>query len=363
MRERKRRRPGRSREELVALEDEAGAVQTPLDRTLDFHMRAGNRAAGRAFAEAGSMQGLWRSTASAGSLTNDESGGPDDLAAVDEEAAAGDAEAVDQTPGIAAEDADAAIAGDGVADTSQMTTPAAPAGAPIINSRTDMHAPDGTPDTRQIVAMGEVIYFDVGGDDVDWTASAGWPGRRSARSTFAWELPQPGTATITATNAKGLSTSVTITALAPTDVRMRKVSDDPPQPSGRAGAGMMLMPAFSPGHVNFGNVEWLEVPGGPTNLSGYFAARSAAGADLNHHPAVDFLRIGPRLRDHASAFKFRPPYSTGTWDWSIPNRFRRAGTNGQGELYFTTLQTFRIDASGTITVTKQGATTSSPATP
>src|SRR5262249_18829394 len=112
MRERRRRMPGRSREELAELEDKAGVLPTPLDRTLDFHLRAGNRAATRAFAEAGSGPGLWRSPKTAGTLKEDESGTTDDLATVEEGASAGEAEAVDQTPGIAAPEADDAIAAD-----------------------------------------------------------------------------------------------------------------------------------------------------------------------------------------------------------------------------------------------------------
>lgn len=405
----------RSREELAELEEQGDPVcaererpyetdRSPLARALDFHLQAGNRAASRAFAEAGSVQGLQRSATAAGTLTTDEAGGEEDLTPAGDEILLGEADVADQTPGIAAPDADAAIAADAgagpgpdtaapapasptadvggpAADTSPAPTPdvttqspdapgtrgpdtTTAAAPPVITSRTDMHAPDGTPDTRRTVAMGEVVYFDVGGEAVDWTASAGWPGRRTARSTFAWELPEPGTATITATNASGASASVTMTVIPPKDIRMRKLTEDPPGRSGRAGAGMMLSPAFAPSNVNFGNVEWLEVPGGPSNVSGYFSTEQAAGrANLNHQPNPNFLRIGPTLRDHAAAFGFRPPYAVGTWDWSIPNRFRRAATTGQGELYVTTLQTFRIDASGSITVSKQGASVSKAAIP
>jgi len=218
-----------------------------------------------------------------------------------------------------------------------------------------MRAPDGTPDTRKTVAMGEVVYFDIGGDNAVWTASAGWPPRRSARPMFAWELPEPGTANIVATLPTGGSASVTMTVIPPKDIRMRKTSEDAPGASGTANAGMILAPRFTPGNVNFGNVEWLEVPGPPSGLTGYFAAQVAGGTNLNHVPNPAFLRIAPGLNDHAAAFGFPPPYSAGAWDWSIPNNFRRAGTSGAGTLYVTTLQSFRMDATGAITVSKQGA--------
>jgi hypothetical protein len=305
----------------------------------------------------------------AGSLTMDESEGVEKLPAAGPGIFVGEADVDDQTPGVAAPDADSALGGESPAAVAPAAAPAdggapaaapadggAPAAAPVvINSRTDMHAPDGTADTRTTVAMGEVVYFDVGGAAADWTASVGWPLRRAGRDTFAWELPQPGTATITATLPAGGAASVTMTAIAPKNIRMRKVSEDPPGTSGTANAGMMLVPRFMPANVNFGNVEWLEVPGPPSNLTGYFAAQVAGGTNLNHVPNPNFLRIGPGLRDHAAAFGFPPPYSAGSWDWSIPNRFRRAGTGDTGVEYVTTLQSFRMDATGSITVSKQGA--------
>jgi hypothetical protein len=300
----------------------------------------------------------------------------------------GDADTTEQTPGVTAPDADAALdtgAGPATATapvpTDAATAPAtttapAPADAPpvaapgsasaaapaaaaplVLNHRTDMRAPDGSPDTRTTVAMGEVVYFDVGGQAANWTASAGWPPTRAARTQFAWELPNPGTATITATLPTGETASVDMTVIGPTDLRMRKYDEDT-QDAGQAGAGMWLRPRFNPGSVNFGNVEWLEVPGPASGVSGYFADMAAAGTDLSHHPNPDFLRIGPTLNDHAAFLGLDAPYKEGAFHWSIPNRFRRAGTTDPGTMFVTTLQSFRIQVDGRVTVTKQGASVS-----
>jgi hypothetical protein len=81
-----------------------------------------------------------------------------------------------------------------------------------------------------------------------------------------------------------------------------------------------------------------------------------AGVDLSHHPNPDFLRIGPGLRDHAAFLGLGTgPYKVGHFHWDIPNRFRRAGTTEAGTMYVTSVQSFDIDAAGTVTVTKQGA--------
>jgi len=226
-----------------------------------------------------------------------------------------------------------------------------------------VRAPDGSPNARTTVAMGEVVYFNIGGRKAKWTASAGWPPRRKSRSVLAWELPKPGTATITATLPTGESDSIKITVIAPRDIRMLKFSEDRPSPPGTAGAGMRMHPVFAPGSVSFGNVEWLEDPGPPTNLSGYFAALVAKGVDLNHHPNPSFLRIQAGLYDHAAATGFPRPYAPGTFDWVIPNRFRRAGSTGDGIVSVTTVQSFSMDAAGAITVSKQGASVTRPPTP
>ena len=202
--------------------------------------------------------------------------------------------------------------------------------------------------------MGEVVYFDVGGQAADWSASAGWPPSRRTRSRFAWELDKPGAATITATLPTGETASIDMTVIGPTDIRMRKESEDA-QPAGTAGAGMWLIPRFNPGSVNFGNVEWLEEAGPASGVTGYFADMVTAGTDLSHHPNPDFLRIGPGLRDHAAFLGLPAPFTAGEFSWSIPNRFRRAATAGTGTMFVTTVQRFRIQADGTVTVSKQGA--------
>jgi hypothetical protein len=350
---------------------------TAHDSLLALQQSAGNQAVTRM------MQGP------GGLLMKDD---PKELERVGPGMLLGDADAAEQTPGVAAPEADAALGPGAVATAppaaagpasagpaapsaagpvaADPAAPAAPGPAPapaagdggaaaapplVLNHRTDMRAPDGTPNTRTTVAMGEVVYFDVGGLDATWTASAGWPPRRTARPAFAWELPEPGTATITATLADGRTASVDMTVVAPDSLRMRKESEDS-EAAGTAGAGMWLIPRFGPSSVNFGNVEWLEEPRGASGATGFFKDQIDAGIDLDHHPNPDFLRIGPGLRDHAAYLGLGTSgWSDGYFFWTIPNSFRRAGTAGPGQMYVTGSQHFRIKADGTVTVSKQGA--------
>ena len=135
---------------------------------------------------------------------------------------------------------------------------------------------------------------------------------------------------------------------------MVKLTEDT-QPAGTGGAGMVLSPRFGPRSVNFGNVEWLEQPGGPSSVTGYFADLQALGADWNHYPNPDFLRINRNLTDHAAIFGLPAPFKAGSFHWDIPNAFKRAATGGDGEVTINSVQSFSIAANGTVTVSKQGA--------
>ena len=243
-----------------------------------------------------------------------------------------------------------------------------PAATCTLTHRTDLHAVDGTADDRTTVAIGEVIHFGAGGGTVDWTATGGWPQHQSGSAQFDWEMPDPGTATITATDpATGASCSETFTSILPTAMRNTRISLDAPGATGTAGAGMQQRVHFLPNKVNFHNAEWLEVadtataggPGTPAGATGYMAARIAAGTNLNHVPNPNFLRIRAdnTLFDHAAIFGLPAPFSAGQFHWRIPNRFRRAATTGTGRVAVTTTQSFFIRADGSARVTKAGADT------
>ena len=231
----------------------------------------------------------------------------------------------------------------------------APSAPCRITSKTDVHAPDGTPDTRTTLAMGEVVHLSVGGPAADWAATGGFPRKGTRSTTFDWELSEPGAATVTATvPSTGATCSIGFTAVGPTGLRMGRASVDP-VPAGTVGAGMRLIPHFEPLNVSFSNCEWLEVPGPATGVSGYFSGVARRGMDLSHHPNAAFVRIGPRVRDHAFAIGLTGPFSAGRFHWTIPNRLRRAATTGPGRVFFNSVQRFRISAAGRVTVSKQGA--------
>jgi hypothetical protein len=151
--------------------------------------------------------------------------------------------------------------------------------------------------------------------------------------------------------------------VAPTSLSMTKVSEDS-YPSGWAGAGMITDVTINPLNVCLGATQWLEVPGPATNVTGYFTQFSAA--NLYHNPNPNYLPFNDNntgLQDHAAispGVQLPTPFSAGTWQWDIPNKYKLDGeSDSSGRLFTTTTQLYTMhDATGAMTVTKAGASVS-----
>ena len=133
--------------------------------------------------------------------------------------------------------------------------------------------------------------------------------------------------------------------------------------AGTAGAGMTAVIRVFPRNVNFGWVAIREDPGPASNVTGYFATLQAGGANLNHVPNPNFTRLGWNNNlccDTAATVPgtLPPPWAAGTWDWRIPTRYRCVKSTGPGRIFTRTLQQFRINAAGRVTVRKQGTSVS-----
>lgn len=233
----------------------------------------------------------------------------------------------------------------------------APPPPPTITSRTAKAAPGNADRTRTTVGVGEVVNF-TGSASGTWTASAGTPAAGPANTTFSWTAPEaPGAATITLT-VGGVAVSKTITVVAPTSLSM-VVASSHGLTAGKAGVCMLTNVTVGPANVCFGNVEWLEVPGPASGVSGYFTQFNAA--TLFHNPNPSWLGWNDSntgLQDHAAWHEVPAPYSAGSFTWSIPNKYRVAGSGSSGNVFTTTTQIFGMEASGRMNVSKAGASAS-----
>jgi hypothetical protein len=172
---------------------------------------------------------------------------------------------------------------------------------------------------------------------------------------MVWEAPAvAANPTITITTPGG-NQAIPFTVIVPDDLTMAVGAHDN-IPVGRAGACMITNVTINPLNVSFGRTQWLEVPGPATNVTGYFNRFSAAA--LRHHPNPRYLPFNDNntgLSDHAALHRAPTPYSLGTFEWVIPNRYKIDGEpDAQGRFFTDTVQAFSIMADGTVIIDKAG---------
>jgi peptidoglycan hydrolase-like protein with peptidoglycan-binding domain len=240
-----------------------------------------------------------------------------------------------------------------------------PTPTPItITSATVKAAPSGAANTRKRVGVGEVVDFTASTAGT-WAASNGTPTSGASSTTFRWTAPAVAdTVTITLTSGTQTATD-TITVDAPKTISMRKVSSHTSL-VGAGGACMLTEVTFGPTDVCLGAMQWLEVPGPAMGVDGFFKKFSAA--TLHHNPNTNFALVNDRNimepgpnngpNDHCAWHSTPGPYKDGTFTWVVPNRYIVDGEPASSGRFFTdTHQVFTMNAAGTMTITKAGATT------
>lgn len=230
-----------------------------------------------------------------------------------------------------------------------------PTAPPVVTSETIVSAPDGTSDTRTTVGVGERVRFTANTTGT-WTVSDGHIIGLNTGSNIVWEAPPVASnPTITVTTPGGTRV-VPMTVIAPNALSMT-VNRNDAIPAGTAGACMITDVVVNPLNVNFGRTQWLEVPGPATNVSGYFT--QFAAATIFHHPNPDYLPFDDNnagLQDHASWHAVPAPFSFGTFEWVIPNRYKiDSESDAQGRIFTNTVQAFFMFPGGTMMITKAGA--------
>jgi len=236
-----------------------------------------------------------------------------------------------------------------------------------IASHSEVPAPDGTPDTRTTIGVCETIGLDAGGEVVDWSANKGQPKAGPGTARFLWAAPDVGgMATITATHpVSGVSRSIEITVVPPTVVQYKKISDQA-LPPGTIGAVMKLEGTVLPKNVTFGWITVKEDPGPRPIATGYFRRlRRRFGVELDHGPNKKFVHVNWDNHFCCDIAGIKGPWPTprgpGTVRWLIPTRYRcEWSTTGTGHIFTQMTQDTSIDATGKVTVTKDGASITRP---
>lgn len=232
---------------------------------------------------------------------------------------------------------------------------AQPASVPAITSETIVSAPDGTPDNRKTVGVGERVKYTAGAAGT-WTVSDGHIIGLNTGSDIVWEAPPIASdPTITITTS-GVSQSISMHVISPLSMDMFAFNNDN-IPAGTAGACMHIDIVIRPANVSFGRIQIREDSGPGVSVTGLFTRYSAA--QLNHDANPDFHPVNDDnndVTDHAALHTIAPPYSFGAYAWVIPNRYKIDGEpDSAGRFFVSTRQNFYIYANGMVIITKENA--------
>ncbi len=228
-----------------------------------------------------------------------------------------------------------------------------------IEHKTKFKAPDGSPNDRTQIGVGEVVKF-KGSEKGQWTASSGTPVNKAQGKRFRWKAPnRGGTAEISLTVGKRTQ-KVQFTVVEPANITSRLI-EEKAIPAGVIGAGMFLKFRLNPLYVSFGSVESKEVSGPPSGEWGLFAG----GGGSYHESGDNFFPYWRtnwhNAQDEASMQfdpKVKPPLAPGGYKWIIPNHFRVIDEAGDGKHFTDVTQEFKVDADGTVTINKAGQSVS-----
>lgn len=227
---------------------------------------------------------------------------------------------------------------------------------PAITHETHSPAPDGSPDTRKEVGVGEGVEF-TGSAPGRWAASAGEP-RTEEGDTFDWFTPpRRGTVTIRLAVGRRVATAK-LKVVEPKRIA-GSFREKLTFPRGEVGAGMKLDFELGPTNVFFGNLEHKEDATPAVAIRGYY--RRIPEDELEHRESDtawrdvgEDNRVGP---DEASQHgeHLVPPHTDGSFHWKIPNRFRVGDKETGDESTFTEVtQEFGMKEGGRASVTKLG---------
>ena len=240
-------------------------------------------------------------------------------------------------------------------DTEPIPMDNPPAQGPAITVTNGWANPAGAQD-RTTVGIGELNSFvvsDIAGGS--WKSADG-KGKTVNSITFQWTASAAGKNIITYTAADKSTSSVTMTTEVPSSLSGKKDSDLT-FPGGTQGAGMELTVTVSPTTVSFQALELMEGTCNASAISGYFSSHAPGPHDAKAG-AGKWRQVGTDndVSDTADSSGWPPPWSKGSYTWSIPASWRLKGAKTSTAFSKNNDQVVDITGTdGTTTVSKLGA--------
>ena len=227
-------------------------------------------------------------------------------------------------------------------------------------TQTVVQAPDGTPNTRRVIGVAEIVRLGLvppGAPMVTWNVVGDGTLSQTQGSTNTFTAPpQHATPTVTATFNEFPPLSAQFTVIEPTTETGTRMGVYH-YPKGTQGAGMRVRMTFGPANVCFSKVQVQEEVGTGT-VTGYFTLPLPGHTPDPHtpFPPVTLTVRNTVPRDDAAAFSGYPsPWDFGRITWTIPvdwNVFGNPNLHrfGTDEVQIMTI----LNVSGTSRVDKLG---------
>ena len=242
--------------------------------------------------------------------------------------------------------------------TAAPTAPAAP--SVLIATETQVPAPDGTPNDRTTVGLGEQVMMTPSVAS-QWEVDDGTisPDLTGNTEAVIWTAPSyPGTFGVKAvpeSPADADPGEVTMNVIYPKSVSLASHSDSI-YPAHNAGSGFIAAVTVQPTSVSFAGTEIRE-SSAPAVADGFYYAQNGA-----EHPAGAWFVVDNSNNGISDTVGVRypgypPPFSEGRFRWTIPQYFRGPGsTSSTGAPFDSSAHLQVMAADGTETTSKQGAT-------
>jgi hypothetical protein len=211
-----------------------------------------------------------------------------------------------------------------------------------VQSKTISRAREAT-DDRTTVGVGEHVQL-IAGEAGIWNGVV-------ASERYLWIAPATaGIHAVTFVTSAGDCETIMFEVVAPgIEFRLARALASP----GQQGAGMVTEVQFLPFTVSFANAHWRESAGQPSGIQGYFETHRPP----DHAPNPAWLPMGIGAADTAACWGFPAPWSAGSFEWRIAQRYRVAGESGDGHLIDHVTQHVAITNDGTTTISKDNAAT------
>jgi hypothetical protein len=245
-----------------------------------------------------------------------------------------------------------------------------PVAAPKYTFTSQCQATIPTNQSRTNIGVGELVNLSFSPSlpiNAVWTASAGSLASTSSATNVFTAPSNAMTTTITETFPNGQALSNIFTVVQPTGMPTAVwVSNDTSKfPANVAGVGQVLKVFIYPTNVSFSRVQLMQFGEYASNPYGYFANTNWTPLLLSHNMGAGSLNFfyldadnsWPDT-DEAGPAPNLPscPWSPGGFYWDIPGYWKVGDSTATSTLLTNWKQTFTIDASGTMSVSKFGNT-------